>query len=256
MSNLVLFHMWESFRQFLITEHLLYVEQAKKRLLSQFDDIEKDADKAAEDWLERQWQYFNPDTDDPFDAYGKANDVGNEFYQMLTSMRDRTRLSVVAGMYHEWEKQLRNWMMDEVHHWHSGSEVDLKIWSKDVGHLFDLFENLGWNIRGAEYYRLLYACSLVVNVYKHGRGRSLINLKAKYPEYLGKLENDFPFMESRDYTSLIVNESQIQAFSSAIVSFWKDVPERIQATEEISAPDWFEKAVLIDRSAKSSGAQS
>ncbi len=53
MSGYVLFQMWEPFRQSLIKGHLFFVEQARKRLLSQFNDIEADADRAAEEWLEQ-----------------------------------------------------------------------------------------------------------------------------------------------------------------------------------------------------------
>jgi len=57
MSDYVLFQMWGPFRQSLIDGHLFYVGQARKRLLSQFDDIEADADRAAEErsvWLAKQ----------------------------------------------------------------------------------------------------------------------------------------------------------------------------------------------------------
>ena len=42
----VLFQMWGPFRQSLIDGHLFYVEQARKRLLTQFENIEAEADKA------------------------------------------------------------------------------------------------------------------------------------------------------------------------------------------------------------------
>src|SRR5437868_2508040 len=105
MSGYVLFQMWEPFRQSLIKGHLFYVEQARKRLLSRFDDIEADADRAAEEWLEQSGQHFDADRHDPCDFYEAANDVGIEFYGLLSDMREQTRLSVVAGMFHEWDKQ-------------------------------------------------------------------------------------------------------------------------------------------------------
>lgn len=61
MSRDVLFQMWEPFRQSLIAGHLFYVEQARKRLLSQFDDIDAEADRAAADWLQNNSHRFDPD---------------------------------------------------------------------------------------------------------------------------------------------------------------------------------------------------
>lgn len=105
MTKYALFIMWQPFRTQLIASHQFYVEQAGKRLLSQFQNIEEESDKYADEWLEKVGQHFDPERDDPCAFAEKANDEGIEFYQMLTDMQNRTRLSVVAGMFHEWEKQ-------------------------------------------------------------------------------------------------------------------------------------------------------
>jgi hypothetical protein len=99
--------MWGPYRQSLIKRHQFYVKQARKRVLSQFENMEEEADKAAEEWLEQSSGRFDPDWHDPGDFYEAANDVGIEFYQLLSDMRNQTRLSVVAGMFHEWDKNLR-----------------------------------------------------------------------------------------------------------------------------------------------------
>lgn len=153
-------------------------------MLSQFDNMEEEADKAAEEWLEQSGDQFDPDRHDPGDFYEAANDVGIEFYQLLSDMRDQTRLSVIAGMFHEWEKQLRDWLVREILHWHRGESVVAKVWSADFCKIADLLESFGWKIRSTDYLKTLDACRLVVNVYKHGVGPSLKDLKQSYPEYL------------------------------------------------------------------------
>jgi len=251
MSGYAMFQMWGPFRQSLIKGHLFYVEQARKRLLSQFDDIEADADRAAEEWLEQSGQHFDPDRHDPGDFYEAANDIGIEFYGLLSDLREQTRLSVVAGMFHEWDKQLRDWLVREIHHWHRGNNVNMKVWSADFGQLTDLLESFGWNIRSADYYRKLDACRLVVNVYKHGKGKSLDDLKVDFPEYLDDpfraLGGTLSSTDYRDHTHLKVSDDQFQAFSDAIVAFWRDVPENVVNTQVTEVPDWFGKAILKDR---------
>ncbi|MBN8517756.1 MAG: hypothetical protein J5X22_11265 [Candidatus Accumulibacter sp.] len=251
MSDYVLFQMWGPFRQSLIAGHLFYVEQARKRLFSQFDDIESEADKAAENWLEQSSHRFDPDRHDPGSFYEAANEVGVEFYGLLSDMRDQTRLSVVAGMFHEWDKQLRGWLVQEIKHWHLGDNTTLKVWSADFGDIADLLECIGWQIRCTRYFPTLDACRLVVNVYKHGEGKSLVDLRQKYSEYL-----DDPFQstfgcisgfEFRDHTHLKVSDEQFQAFSDAIVAFWQDVPESVFSSQTTDVPGWFEKAILSDQ---------
>jgi hypothetical protein len=251
MSDYVLFQMWGPFRRSLIDGHLFYVEQARKRLLSQFDDIEAEAEKASEEWLERSSARFDPDRHDPGDFYEAANEAGIKFYGLLSDMGDQTRLSVVAGMFHEWDKQLRDWLVREIQHWHRGDGVSSKIWSADFGKIADLLESLGWKIRARDYFAKLDACRLVVNVYKHGAGKSLDELKQKYREYLDDpfsgFGGTFSDIEYRDHTHLKVNDEQFQAFADAIVAFWRDVPEDVFDSQMTEVPDWFGKAILNDR---------
>lgn len=255
MGQYSLFQMWEPHRQSLIQGHLFYVEQARKRLLSQFNDIEGEADKAAESWLDENKHRFNLEYHDPSDFYEIAQDEGIEFYQLLCEMRDRTRLSVVAGMYHEWDKHLRKWLTDEIRHWHDGETVPGKIWAVDFGKLADLMESLGWKVRGQAYFPKLDACRLVVNVYKHGKGNSFDELKEKYPEYLpdalSKISEAFSSLGYLDYTHLVVSENQLQGFSDAIVAFWKDVPKDVFEHEDLEVPGWFARAMSVDRQAAS-----
>lgn len=79
-----------------------------------------------------------------------------------------------------------------------------------------MLESLGWKIRSAGYFRTLDACRLVVNVYKHGEGKSLANLKQNYPEYLDDpfkgAGSAFSGTEYRDHTHLKVSDEQFQAF--------------------------------------------
>lgn len=241
MGDYVLFQMYGPFRQSLITSHLFYVEQARKRLLSQFEDIEAEAGKAAENWLEQHEDRFDPDRHDPGDFYEAAETAGFEFYGLLSDMRDQTCLSVVAGMFHEWDKQFRDWLVREIRHWHHGDTAAQKVWSADFGQIAELLEDLGWKISSTDYFRQLEACRLVVNVYKHGKGKSLDDLKRTYPEYL---DDPFSDVEHCDHTQLKVSKDQFQAFSNAIVAFWQAVPENIRESHVKVVPDWFEKALL------------
>lgn len=254
-SREVLLQMWGPFRKSLIAQHLFYMEQARTRLLSQFENIEAEAHKAADAWLEANQASFDPDLHDMGDAYEASNDAGIEFYQLLSDMRDQTRLSVVAGMFHEWDKQLRDWLSQEIRHLFPGETVNSKLWSVNFVQIAELLQGLGWDIRSGAYYAKLDACRCVVNVYKHGNGNSLDELKRSYPEFLvssfSTMAEFSPNVDWLDHTYVTVSDQQIEAFSDAILAFWRDVPENTFAAEELQVPDWFEKAVSKDREARS-----
>lgn len=242
-----LFDMWEPFRASLLKSHSFYVEQAKKRLLSQFENMEAEADKYSEDWLEQQGQYFNPDTDDPSDYYEQAHDASIDFYLMLENMRKSTRLSVVAGMFHEWDKQLRDWTTKEVRHWNQGEEVKSAIWNARFEGLIDLFEGVGWQIRSKDYYVPLNRCRLVVNAYKHGDGVALEEIKKDHPEFLTHPWSFGPaLLPYANHEDLKIEEAHIDEFSNAIIEFWNDVPDRIPYDDQLRLPDWFMKAHAKD----------
>ena len=247
------FQMWEPSRQNLMAEHRFYIEQARKRLLSQFENMETEADKAAEAHLEKMSIHFNPDKHDPSDLYKAAHDKGFEFYQLLSDMHETTRLSVIAGMFHQWDKKLRDWIVCEMHHWHHGKNAARSIWKAEVSAIMDFLVAFGFNVKGLPCYERLDAMHLVVNVFKHGNGRSLDKLKKSFPEFipdpLGR-DGDHQFLLNYlDHTDMKVSDAHLDQFSEAILDFWKDVPKEIFLSEGLNFPKWFEKELLKDRAA-------
>lgn len=250
MSDRVIFQMWGPFRQRLILNHEFYVEQAKKRLLSQFEDISEEADKFAEEWLSKAGQGFNPDYHDPSDFYEQANDESITFYELLNDMRDRTRLSVIAGMYHEWDKQLRDWLSIELGKSFSGEKTKDAIWKATFVDIFDLLECFGWQVRAQLYFTQLDACRIVVNVYKHGLGNSFSELKRDHPQFLEDGFGDTLSADVRskylDHTHLKVTDAHIAVFSDAIIAFWNDLPENVFQSSITRKPNWLSKAMDKD----------
>lgn len=248
--SIVAFKMWEPSRQAWMAEHHFYLEQARKRLLSQFDSMEAEADRAAEAHLEKRSKFFDPEAHDEADLYESANDKAIEFYQLLSDMKDRTRLSVVAGMYYEWDKKLREWIVRELRHWCGGGNVVKSIWKVDISSIFDFLRVFDFDSKALLGYERLDAMRLVVNVFKHGDGTSLDELKVKYPEFVpdplgARGEYRSPYL---DHTNMAVTEKHLEQFSKAILDFWQSVPKEMWIKQdEIEVPKWFEKAFQKDR---------
>ncbi len=173
----VLFKMWQPFREHLIARHNFFMEQAQKRLLSQFMNIGAEADEYGNNWLNEQGHYFDPDRHDPDSFLEQAYDESMGFYSLLADMQTNTRLSVVAGMFHEWDKQLRDWTLREINHWHHGDAVKKTVWKANFSEIIELFESFGWPIKQKNYYKAIDKCRLVVNVYKHGSGNAFDSIK-------------------------------------------------------------------------------
>ena len=237
--------MGEPIRARMIRGHKFYVEQAQKRLLSQFQNIEEESDKYSEEWLNLQSENFDPDRHSPDDFYEQATSEGDERYEMLEDMRNRTRLSVISGMYHEWDKQLRGWLTKEINHWNHGNETKSVIWEKTFYPLMDFLEGIGFPVKSMPYFTSLNRCHHIVNVYKHGDGPSFREIKKQYPEFVHKFENSINaswFIDMSDHTDLVVSDAHVEEFSKAIIDFWESVPENIFDSDPICFPKWFDEA--------------
>jgi hypothetical protein len=243
--------MWAPFRERLIRTHRFYVEQAGRRLLSQFEDISGEADKFADEWLEKQSEQFIPDWHDPAAFEEQAWDESVTFYGLLENMRNTTRLSIIAGMYHEWDKQLRDWLVAEFIKSFPNNAVRSAIWKANSNQLFDLLESAGWSVRTKKYYSRIDALRLVINVYKHGLGGSFDDLRKTYPEYLKDALQEVVSEEFRarylDHTHLKVEQEHVEEFSLAIIEFWESVPESTTLSQFGDVPDWFFKALEKDK---------
>lgn len=217
---MVMFQMYDGYRALLIEEHLFYTEQAKKLLLSQFNNIDEMAQSAVDEFVSKR--YFDPETDDSSSLSEAAYDQAIEFGLLLSNLRERTLLSVIAGMAQEMEKKLRAWMARELL-WHlNGQRRTVEwAWRAKWEDLVILFHGLGWEIQRAPFYNDLEAMMLVVNVCKHGSGSSFDRLKAEFPMLLREVgAGEFQF--HHDY--LAVDDTTLETFSLAVVEFWKAMP--------------------------------
>lgn len=239
----MIFQMWEPFRETKIRENQFLLDQINKKLLSQFDSITEDADKAEQEWLETRSQNFNPDTDDEASVYEAARDHGVEFYASLEEMRRQTRLSLMASIYHHWDKEVRTWLVKQIEHWSRGENVPKQIWSANLDELIELLDSMGLANKNAAYIKTISKYRHVVNVHKHGAGNAFNTLKAQHPEFL---KRNSSWTYDPDHTHLTIEDEDLNSLSEAISDFWKSIPAEVFNTDEIEPPDWFMKAFKKD----------
>lgn len=237
------FQLLDAERSSLIAEHRFYVQEARKRLLSQFENIEEEADQAEQEHWELSGQSFDPGWHNLEDLAEAARDHGIEFYQLLSDMRDRTRLSVVAGMYHHWDKTFRRFLVREFR-WPRlviGYHSTRALWRLDSAKLEKLLYALGLDIRKMTSFPRMDAMRLVVNVLKHGVGQSLDELRELYPEFLRESSYKCGFYDDTDLT---VSDKHFDEFASAIECFWRELPSTLNfdEDEDLDVPKDFESA--------------
>ena len=89
---------------------------------------------------------------------------------------------------------------------------------------------------------------LVVNVFKHGEGKSLDELRQHYPEFLRSSSNGW---ELSDDTDMELSDSHVDEFAEAIELFWRELPPSVTFDEaNLDVPDEFGKAWKKDVAAQ------
>jgi hypothetical protein len=85
-------------------------------------------------------------------------------------------------------------------------------------------------VKSLPFYPLLEALQLVVNVYKHGKGRSLNELSDRYARFVvdpAKAASYGEWRTTLDHEWLTVTDDQFDEFAAAISDFWSTMPERL-----------------------------
>ena len=238
------FTLEEPKRHALVAEHRFYFEQAKVRLLSTFANIEHEAYDVAEAFWQAPMASFDPDVHDEACHAEDAQNEGIMFYGLLSEMHERTRLSVVAGMYHQWDKEWRRFLVRQLRcpGLMPGPRTRRSLWTLDSTEVEALVRGLGLEVRAFPNFARLDAMRLVVNVFKHGEGKSLDDLRQTYPEFVPAVNGWAP--THPDDTDMKVTDAHLDEFATAIESFWTSLPGElvIDVDEDLVLPRKFEIA--------------
>lgn len=228
-------YLWSRERELFLARHDFYMDQMKARVLGNFQNMEEEADLVAEQVYERIGSMLSYGESDMAAAADAAFDHASEFYMMLCDLKKQTTLGALASLFHQWEKDLRGFMERELSRSYVKADVDRFCWQPNIGNLFDCLEEFGWSLRQASWFPQINACRLIVNVYKHGKGRSLEDLAQNYPQYLkssldhlgvGSLQRS-----SLDHENLAISEVEFGQIADALRQFWVCFPERLYVTQ-------------------------
>lgn len=223
--------------------HKFYVSEAQKRLFSQFSDIEGEAKEIEKNHLEETSKNFDPDWSDPADMVESAFHEGLSHWTALTDMQTTVILAITAGMYHQFDKTLREKIVIELANWLDRDTIGPIVWSLTFEQLVELLEMLDIGVSQQVFFSKLNACRLVVNVYKHGDGVGHQELSAKHPEYyLSTGVQCFDELPPK-HNLLNVTRKQFVEFADAITGFWENLPERCTSDQLQSEPKWLDKKI-------------
>ena len=225
--------MWSETRKRILQRHDFYVAQTKARVLANFADIESDAD----DLVRTEYDHLGAsESEEPDSAW--ADERHQESCSLLNDLRKQIFLGALAGCFHQWEKDLRDFLERELLRDFEPEGVKGEVWSKNFADAYDVLKQYGWDCSAGKFFARLEAGRLIVNVYKHGKGVSLDKLAKHHPEYLPRASGSalsLRFNNPLDHKQVEVTEAQFDEIASAIRSFWEAFPERLWARADLGS---------------------
>ena len=229
-------------RSYFLDKHTFYVAEARKRLFAQFSDsyLEAEALQKEQDYYEAAGKCFDPDYDDEGGIWERAHDEGISHWIALSDMKNTVSLALTAGMFHQFDKELREKCIREFSHWIDTKIVTSMIWDIGFPRLIEILEWIGMDITSKTYYEKIDACRQVVNVYKHGDGHAHRELSATHPEYYQNFNILAGYQFSLGHEQLEVTETQFIEFADAITAFWNDIPIYCMRSAIRKTPKWID----------------
>jgi hypothetical protein len=202
------------------------------KLLPAFSDIESEANAFA-DWEYKRLSSL-PSADDDFDMdeiAETARDRGIERYEDLAFAEGQLRALAIAGLYHLWERTLKELLVRTLG-WegYSKKQID-KIHRSNFHDLIDTLEEFGFLVKEQSFFDDLDIVRVVANTCKHGEGRSFEELANKAPELLRgryKLES---LLHSPHPDDLWIDDQKFADLERAVEQFWHAMPERLPIPE-------------------------
>lgn len=147
-----------------LDKHNFYVTEAITRLFAQFrgSDLEAEAQQKEQDYYEAVAKHFAPDYDDEGGIWEQAHNEGISHWLALSDMKNRVSLALTAGMFHQFDKELREKCIREFSHWLDTKTVASMIWNISFPRLIEILEWIGMDITIKAYYRKVDVCRQVV----------------------------------------------------------------------------------------------
>lgn len=198
------------------------------RVLAAFDNIEEEAEAAAEAYYEEKtnepaWDDSGPD---PSEIAEGAESLSERIYSDLEFVKGQVTGLAIGGLYHLWERQLKRFLIGGFADFDPPYMHPKAVWSADFNKIVTMLAKWGWNVKSANFYTDLDYLHLVANVVKHGNGPSCNELMAKAPQMFHDFRHPF-LNKGRDAEHLELTKDDFLGFVVAVRKFFEEFPERI-----------------------------
>lgn len=205
----------------------VYVNNFSARLLPIFDHIDEEANVETEKaWDIAMSSPAYNENFDPGDYVEAVQEYGLEVYENLQFTRQQVLGLAAAGLYHLWERLLKQFFSKELRGWTFGGRDIHKIMAPaNFDRLKEFLSEFGFHLAQQSYYTNLCELRLVANVVKHGDGNSCEELQTSAPHLFEGYNYHFDIFSKAD--TLELKPADFARYAKAVTDFWNTFPENL-----------------------------
>lgn len=216
-------------RTWALNLHSAFVRGVQEKLFPTFENIEGEADAFAGREYERLGNMPGcEDGPDMSDIAETAMDLGVERYQDLVFVQGQLHALSVAGLYHLWERSLKEFLIRTLGWDGIPSEGVHEIQRYGFAKLVDTLTELGFAVRDQDFFDHFESVSLIANTCKHGDGPSFAQLVQKAPELFRRSHQiALPVGIIPLPDDLWIDAETFAVLAHAVEQFWLSMPEHL-----------------------------
>jgi hypothetical protein len=210
-----------------------FVSAVQHKLLPAFDDINKEADKVAEEEYERLGsmpadEYSGYDLADAADS---AFNAGLVYYELMSGVKQGIVNVLAVSLYHLFEQQIYSFHRKELLNIYEEHDAKLFTWKivqqRLQEHAIDITAFSSWT--------KIQELRLAANTVKHAEGPSSKDLQALRPDmflhpdldpnFMNTINNPGPVYNPLAGDDFYVTMKDFIAYADIILLFWKELSE-------------------------------
>ena len=226
---MTILHFCSSNRHNALTLVNAYAGGFSDHLLSVLDSIEEEANRAGEEYFQRRMQEpgwdGGPDEGDIAEA---ATDHGLGVYEDLAFVRQQLVQLAVAGLYHLWERILKEFIIREFSGQVSPPSPPEDVRNHNFHRLVELLSLFGWAVRDEDFFADLNLLRHIANTVKHGDGSSCEELAELAPDLFHEAFPGMPLRMPLRARDLSLSADDFQRFVISVRTFFERFPGRLE----------------------------
>jgi hypothetical protein len=205
----------------------VYVDNFSTRLFPIFDHIEEEASaERKKAWDTAMSSPGRDENFDPADLLEAVQEYRLEVYENLQFTRQQVLGLAAAGLYHLWERLLKQFVCKELRGWtFDGRDIHEIMAAANFVGLKDFLFQFGFHLARQNYYTDLSELRLVANVVKHGDGNSCEELQTSAPHLFEGYNYHFDIFSKAD--GLELKSADFTRYARAVTNFWDTFPENL-----------------------------